>query len=112
MAKEYEKQGGSYESEPGSKNKPKTGPPEPISEDEREADAQREGKEDKPKANSGKKATTKKDAGKAKTPKNKKEPTKGTRSSSRIANLNSNKHKAPEPEKKKPAAKKAKTSKK
>ncbi len=68
-------------------------------------------KDDKPKANSGKKAATKKGDGKAKTPRNKKEPRKGTRSSARIASQNSNKRKAPEPEKK-PAAKKAKTSKK
>ena len=29
MAKEYEKQGGDYEDEPDSKNKPKKGAPEP-----------------------------------------------------------------------------------
>ena len=29
LSKEYEKQGGDYENEPGSKNKPKKGTPEP-----------------------------------------------------------------------------------
>jgi len=33
LAKEYEKQGGEYEDEPGSKNKPKPGKPEAKNEE-------------------------------------------------------------------------------
>lgn len=38
LAKEYEKQGGGYENEPGSKNEPKKGAPEPKSESKKEAE--------------------------------------------------------------------------
>lgn len=40
LAKEYEKQGGGYENEPGSKNEPKKGDPEPKSERKKEAETQ------------------------------------------------------------------------
>ncbi|KAG9259134.1 uncharacterized protein F5Z01DRAFT_26669 [Emericellopsis atlantica] len=36
LAKEYEKQGGGYENEPGSKNEPKKGEPEPKSETQKQ----------------------------------------------------------------------------
>ncbi|KAH9885314.1 hypothetical protein F4778DRAFT_761055 [Xylariomycetidae sp. FL2044] len=38
LAKEYEKQGGDYENEPGSKNEPKKGEPEPKSEGKKKAE--------------------------------------------------------------------------
>ncbi|XXG95287.1 hypothetical protein Hte_001548 [Hypoxylon texense] len=39
LAKEYEKQGGDYENEPGSKNEPKKGAPEPKSESKKSSEA-------------------------------------------------------------------------
>ncbi|KAF2190762.1 hypothetical protein K469DRAFT_519536, partial [Zopfia rhizophila CBS 207.26] len=36
LSKEYEKRGGGYESEPGSKNEPKTGTPEHMSESKKQ----------------------------------------------------------------------------
>ncbi|MCJ1389017.1 NAD(+) salvage pathway protein [Xylographa bjoerkii] len=127
LAKEYEKEGGTYENEAGSKNEPEKGVPEQKSESKKEKEVKAakedvaEGKEDleeepkgeaeKPKANSGKKATGKKADTKAKTTRSKKEkkpPTEGTRKSSRV----STKRSAPvddeeesEPEKKAPAKK-------
>ena len=127
ISKEYEKKGGSYENEPGSENKPKQGEPEAKSETEKKEetqedgdatenneDASKESAKDKPKANSGKKAATKKADAKPKAPKkDKKEPAKGTRQSSRIATTESKKRGAPEAaEEKKPAPKKTKTAKK
>lgn len=38
LAKEYEKQGGGYENEPGSKNEPKKGEPEPKSNGKKKAE--------------------------------------------------------------------------
>ncbi|RYC60173.1 hypothetical protein CHU98_g6028 [Xylaria longipes] len=38
LAKEYEKQGGSYENEPGSKNEPRKGKPQAKSESKKEAE--------------------------------------------------------------------------
>lgn len=71
-------------------------------------DGGEEEKEDKPKANSGKKATAKKADSKPKAPKKeKKPPAEGTRKSSRV----SNKRSADAPEEQ-PAAKKSKNGKK
>ncbi|ROW03617.1 hypothetical protein VPNG_07192 [Cytospora leucostoma] len=39
LAKEYEKQGGEYENEPGSKNEPKKGKPEAKGEDKKKNEA-------------------------------------------------------------------------
>ncbi|KAL9585054.1 MAG: hypothetical protein Q9212_001744 [Teloschistes hypoglaucus] len=121
IAKEYEKKGGDYENEAGSKNEPSKGAPEPKSAEEKKdetktdavekKDDKKEEKE-KPKANSAKKATGKKAETKAKAPKkDKKTPTEGTRKSTRI----SGKRSAPEDDKKteeKAPAKKVKTAKK
>ncbi|KAL8933523.1 MAG: hypothetical protein Q9211_005736 [Gyalolechia sp. 1 TL-2023] len=117
LSKEYEKKGGDYENEAGSENKPAKGAPEPKSDEQKKdetkdgSDEKQEGKE-KPKANSGKKATGKKGDGKSKAAKKeKKTPTEGTRKSSRIGSKRS----APEEEKKteeKAPAKRAKTAKK
>ncbi|KAI1260702.1 hypothetical protein F5Y18DRAFT_404886 [Xylariaceae sp. FL1019] len=38
LAKEYEKQGGDYENEPGSKNEPKKGDPQPKSESKKKSE--------------------------------------------------------------------------
>ncbi|KAL8779102.1 MAG: hypothetical protein Q9203_001597 [Teloschistes exilis] len=121
IAKEYEKKGGDYENEAGSKNEPSKGAPEPKSAEEKKDEAKTDAAEkkddkkddkEKPKANSAKKATGKKAETKAKAPKKeKKAPTEGTRKSTRI----SGKRSAPEDEKKteeKAPAKKAKTAKK
>ncbi|KAK7708091.1 hypothetical protein SLS64_006913 [Diaporthe eres] len=40
LAKEYEKQGGGYENEPGSKNEPKKGDPEPKSESKKKKETE------------------------------------------------------------------------
>lgn len=40
LAKEYEKQGGDYENEPGSKNKPKKGNPQPKSESKKKSETE------------------------------------------------------------------------
>ncbi|MCJ1286792.1 hypothetical protein MMC26_006138 [Xylographa opegraphella] len=127
LAKEYEKEGGTYENEAGSKNEPEKGTPEHKSESKKEKEvkagigaladdmeaSEEEQKEivEKPKANSGKKATGKGADIKAKTPRAKQEkkpPTEGTRKSSRV----STKRSAPldgdeerEPEEKAPAKK-------
>jgi len=104
LAKEYEKEGGAYENEAGSKNEPEKGVPEHKSESKKEKEvkvAKEDVAEDKetpeevpkeeaerPKANSGKKATGKKGDTKAKTARAKKEkkpPTEGTRKSSRVS---------------------------
>ncbi|KAL8678325.1 MAG: hypothetical protein Q9186_005315 [Xanthomendoza sp. 1 TL-2023] len=117
ISKEYEKKGGDYENEAGSKNEPSKGAPEAKSEEEKKdeskgSDEKKEDKADKPKANSGKKATGKKAETKAKAPKKeKKVPTEGTRKSSRIGGKRS----APEDEdtkEEKAPAKKAKAAKK
>ncbi|KAL8729661.1 MAG: hypothetical protein Q9166_004610 [cf. Caloplaca sp. 2 TL-2023] len=116
ISKEYEKKGGDYENEAGSKNEPAKGVPEAKSEEEKKeetkgSEEKKEDKAEKPKANSGKKATGKKADTKAKAPKKeKKAPTEGTRKSSRIGGKRS----APEEDKKeeKTPAKKAKTTKK
>ncbi|KAI4205818.1 MAG: hypothetical protein LQ350_000003 [Teloschistes chrysophthalmus] len=124
IAKEYEKKGGDYENEAGSKNEPSKGAPEAKSaeekKDETKTDAaekkdEKKEEKEKPKANSAKKATGKKAETKAKAPKKDKKtktPTEGTRKSTRI----SGKRSAPEDDKKteeKAApAKKAKTAKK
>ncbi|KAL9635854.1 MAG: hypothetical protein Q9164_003204 [Protoblastenia rupestris] len=112
ISEEYEKRGGGYENEPGSKNEPSKGAPKAKSDDKKEKEVKEQGgeeeKEDKPKANSGKKATGKKTDSKPKaTKKEKKPPTEGTRRSSRV----SNKRSAPA-EEEKPPAKKAKSAKK
>lgn len=129
ISEEYEKRGGGYENEPGSKNEPTKGAPKSKSDEKKDAEMkEQEGaaaddkEEEKPKANSGKKATGKKET-KTKAPKKeKKPPTEGTRRSTRTAGKRS----APEPEededdeeeeeekkpKKKAPAKKAKTAKK
>ncbi|KAL8850535.1 MAG: hypothetical protein Q9221_004492 [Calogaya cf. arnoldii] len=116
ISKEYEKKGGDYENEAGSKNEPTKGAPESKSEEEKKeetkaSDDKKEEKAEKPKANSAKKATGKKADTKAKAPKKeKKAPTEGTRKSTRI----SGKRSAPEEEQKeeKTPTKKAKTAKK
>ncbi|KAL8673426.1 MAG: hypothetical protein Q9168_002169 [Polycauliona sp. 1 TL-2023] len=116
ISKEYEKKGGDYENEAGSKNEPAKGAPESKSEEEKKeetkgSDDKKEEKAEKPKANSGRKATGKKADTKAKAPKKeKKAPTEGTRKSTRIGGKRS----APEEEQKeeKAPAKKAKTAKK
>ncbi|KAI4240326.1 MAG: hypothetical protein L6R42_011539, partial [Xanthoria sp. 1 TBL-2021] len=85
ISKEYEKKGGDYENEAGSKNEPAKGAPESKSEEEKKeetkgSDEKKEEKAEKPKANSGKKATGKKADTKAKAPKKeKKAPAEGTR---------------------------------
>ena len=112
ISEEYEKRGGGYENEPGSKNEPTKGAPKPKPDDKKEKEVKEHhgegGKEEKPKANSGKKATGKKADSKPKAPrKETKPPTEGTRKSSRIGNKRS----APADEEK-PAAKKAKNGKK
>ncbi|KAH7392564.1 hypothetical protein BKA66DRAFT_16414 [Pyrenochaeta sp. MPI-SDFR-AT-0127] len=77
LSKEYEKKGGSYENESGSKNKPKKGPPQPKPSSKKKAEEKKtehsdrvspdEEKEDapasvqKPKANTGKKKDQKSD---------------------------------------------------
>ncbi|KAH6618587.1 hypothetical protein C7974DRAFT_400430 [Boeremia exigua] len=74
ISKEYEKQGGGYENEAGSKNEPKKGEPEAKSDskkkaEEKKADAKKDSEEEqeapasaqKPKANVGKKADKKAD---------------------------------------------------
>ncbi|KAA6415374.1 MAG: hypothetical protein FRX48_00089 [Lasallia pustulata] len=122
LSKEYEKEGGGYENEPGSKNEPEKGAPEQKSDakkeeemktaepEEKKEDAKKE-KADKPKANSGKKATGKTGEAKAKAPKKeKKVPTEGTRKSSRIGTKRS--APAEEDAKEKAPAKKAKSAKK
>lgn len=40
LAKEYEKQGGGYENEPGSKNEPKKGDPEPKSDSKKKKETE------------------------------------------------------------------------
>ncbi|KKY29483.1 hypothetical protein UCDDA912_g10598 [Diaporthe ampelina] len=40
LAKEYEKQGGGYENEPGSKNEPKKGNPEPKSDSKKKKETE------------------------------------------------------------------------
>ncbi|KAG8170046.1 hypothetical protein KVR01_000791 [Diaporthe batatas] len=40
LAKEYEKQGGGYENEPGSKNEPKKGEPEPKSDSKKKKETE------------------------------------------------------------------------
>ncbi|MCJ1250746.1 hypothetical protein MMC30_007974 [Trapelia coarctata] len=99
LAKEYEKEGGGYENEAGSKNEPHKGAPEakPETTKEKEVesgpqDGEGDNVEDKPKANSGKKASGKQDAAKAKTakPKNEKKlPAEGTRRSARVSSKRS-----------------------
>jgi hypothetical protein len=42
LAKEYEKQGGEYENEAGSKNEPKKGDPQPKSESKKKKETQEE----------------------------------------------------------------------
>lgn len=130
ISEEYEKRGGGYENEAGSKNEPTKGAPIPKSDAKKDAEVKENGEEkseekekEKPKANSGKKATgTKKAEPKAKAPKKeKKPPAEGTRKSSRVAATAGTKRSAPEDddddgeeeekkEKKKAPAKKAKTS--
>ncbi|KAG8533726.1 uncharacterized protein KY384_001467 [Bacidia gigantensis] len=111
ISEEYEKRGGGYENEAGSANEPTKGAPKPKSDEKKAKEVKDSGagdqKDDKPKANSGKKATGKKTDGKPKAPKKeKKAPAEGTRKSGRL----SNKRSAPADEGK-PAAKKAKNGK-
>jgi hypothetical protein len=78
IGKEYEAQGGDYENEPGTKNKPEKGPPQ------KKSDATKS-EETKAGTNADARGTENK-AGKAKkVSKPKKEPTKGVRSSARQA---------------------------
>lgn len=127
ISEEYEKRGGGYENEAGSKNEPTKGAPTPKSDAKKDAEVKENGdekteekEEEKPKANSGKKATaTKKAEPKAKAAKKeKKAPAEGTRKSTRVAASAGTKRSAPEEdddeddgkkEKKKAPAKKAKT---
>lgn len=127
ISEEYEKRGGGYENEAGSKNEPTKGAPIPKSDAKKDAEVKENGEEkteekekEKPKANSGKKATgTKKAEPKTKAPKKeKKPPAEGTRKSSRVAASAGTKRSAPEEDedeeeektvKKKAPAKKAKT---
>ena len=118
ISEEYEKRGGGYENEPGSKNEPTKGAPTPKSdakkdaevkedggdeekteekEPEKETEKEKEKEKEKPKANSGKKATgNKKAEPKARAPaKEKKPPTEGTRKSSRVAASAGTKRSAP-----------------
>ena len=78
IGKEYEAQGGDYENEPGSKNKPEKGPPQKKSEATKS-------KETKAETNGDSKGTEKKTGNAKKESKPKKEPMKGVRSSSRQA---------------------------
>ena len=127
ISEEYEKRGGGYENEAGSKNEPTKGAPIAKSDAKKDAEVKENGEEkteekekEKPKANSGKKATgTKKAEPKSKAPKKeKKPPAEGTRKSSRVAASAGTKRSAPEDDedeeeektvKKKAPAKKAKT---
>ena len=124
ISQEYEKRGGGYENEPGSKNEPTKGAPQPKSDDKKDSEVKENGEKsddkpegkteakEKPKANSAKKATGKKTETKPKAPKKeKKQPTEGTRKSSRVAA--GNKRSAPEePVEEEAPAKKTKTGKK
>lgn len=101
LAKSYEEAGGEYENEPGSKNEPSKGSPEPKPEakknDElkrekssvKETEEQKKDKVDKPKANSGKKAASMNGGSKAKEPKEMAPPAPGSRKSARLGNKRS-----------------------
>ena len=119
ISQEYEKRGGDYENEPGSKNEPTKGAPKEKPDEKKDAevkenDGEEQSKAEKPKANSGKKATggKKADSNKPKAPKKeKKPPAEGTRKSSRVSQKRTAEA-AVDEEKERPAAKKAKGAKK
>lgn len=101
LAKSYEEAGGEYENEPGSKNEPSKGFPEPKSEAKRneelneeqslvkDTEEQKKDKVDKPKANSGKKGSGVKGGSKAKAAKEMKAPAPGSRKSARLGDKRS-----------------------
>ncbi|MCJ1428276.1 hypothetical protein MMC29_006185 [Sticta canariensis] len=98
LAKSYEEAGGEYESEPGSKNEPRKGSPEPKSKARRNEELGREqfsrkereerekDKVDKPEANSEKKPSGTKGGNKVKARKNVEAPAPGSRRSARLGN--------------------------
>ena len=121
ISKEYEKRGGDYENEAGSKNEPTKGAPKGKSDEKKNDEVKdsedkptasadkKDSTEEKPKANTSKKATGRKES-KPKAPKKeKKAPTEGTRKSARVSGKRAAE---PEEEQEKPPAKKSKTSKK
>lgn len=100
LAKSYEEAGGEYENEPGSKNEPRKGPPEPKSEAERNEELGREqislketeerekDEVDKPEANSRKKPSGI-SGNKVKARKKMEAPAPGSRRSARLGNKRS-----------------------